>query len=299
MRKIVIGLGGNAIMNPSKSQDVKEEIGALYSAASSIAKVSEHYRVVLTHGNGPQVGDELIKNLNTSLEPLPLYLLTAETQASIGSMLETLINKFAKTKFVSLIPHALVDWKDKAFSMPSKPIGPFYDKGAASRIAERAGLIYREFEGRFRLVVPSPEPIEILEIDAVKLLLSKFNVICGGGGGVPVAKYGNRLKGVNAVIDKDFTTQVIATELGADAMVLLTNTDFVYADFNDKGSAIRKAKASELRTMLGNFEEGSIRPKVLAAIRFAEQTKKKAYIGHYMRLQAILAGKEGTAVLPG
>jgi len=297
-KRLVIGLGGNAIMNPSKGQELSKELNALSGVAASIANASKKFDIVLTHGNGPQVGDELLKNLNTRLEPLPLYLLTAETQASIGSMLEANINRFAKKKFVSLITHSVVSPNDKAFEEPSKPIGPFYTKSQISKLSSRTRLSYARFKEGFRLVVPSPEPKEIVEADAVKALLGKFNIICCGGGGIPVVKEGNRLKGVNAVIDKDLTTQVIATEISADKMVLLTNVDFVYADFSDKRSAIRQIKASELKPMLEKFEEGSIRPKALAAIRFVEQTKKRAYIGHYKRLEDILAGKSGTVVLP-
>ncbi|MGC8652243.1 MAG: carbamate kinase [Candidatus Micrarchaeia archaeon] len=294
---IVIGLGGNALLNPKGRQSVSSEMGSIRTIARGIAALSRRYRIVLTHGNGTQVGDELLKNISSKIEPLPLYLLNAETQGSVGSVLETALNN-AKPKvgFCTILTHALVDRHDSAFRKPSKPIGPFYTRGKMLAELRKERFDYVIERGMYRRVVPSPKPVGILEIDKIRRMLSNFNVICGGGGGIPVYMEKGMYAGIDAVIDKDYTTALIASLVGAKKMVILTNTDYVYRDINDRRSGIAHSSAKTMKALLGSLEEGSIRPKVDACIRFLESGGESAHIGSIYKLVEVVRGRSGTTI---
>ncbi|MGC8675997.1 MAG: carbamate kinase [Candidatus Micrarchaeia archaeon] len=294
----VIGLGGNALMNPKRSQSFASETHEISSIAKSIAKLSKRHRIVVTHGNGTQVGDELLKNLACSVEPLPLYILSAETQASIGSVLETAFNSRKPSRqFCTILTHVEVDTSGSAFKKPTKQIGPFYTRRELERELGKEKFSYVEERGAFRRVVPSPRPETVLELEVIKHTLSRFNVICGGGGGVPMAKTKTGYEGVNAVVDKDYTTQLIANGVGASRLLLLTNAEYVYRNYGDSKSAIKSIKATELKRMLDALEAGTIRPKAEAAANFVENGGKLAQIGSIGRFYDLISGKSGTTVV--
>ncbi len=296
LETIVIGLGGNALLSPRGKQSFGKELGSAKGTARAIARLSKEYRILLTHGNGTQVGDELLKNMG-SIEPLPLYLLNAETQASIGSMLETALNSEKPARpFCTIVTHVFVDKHDPAFSNPTKPIGPFYTKAQLEKALKREKFSYIEERKMFRRVVPSPMPRGILEIKQIMHLLKRFNVICGGGGGVPVYREHSSYMGANAVIDKDYATQLIANIIGAKRMIILTNTDYVYRNFEDKSTFIRKAKKEYMKNILGNLEEGTIKPKVDACIKFIENGGRIAQIGSINKINEVIAKKSGTII---
>ncbi|MEM0149327.1 MAG: hypothetical protein QXW10_00310 [Candidatus Micrarchaeaceae archaeon] len=296
METIVIGLGGNALLNPKGKQSLSSEVIGAKNIAKSIALLSKRFKIILTHGNGSQVGDELLKNVG-SIEPLPLYLLNAETQASMGSVLETALNGEKPSRgFCTVVTHTLVSKNDPAFKRPTKPIGPFYTRAQLGKALRHGRFNYIEEHGMFRRVMPSPRPAGILEAAQIKYLLGRFNVICGGGGGIPIYKEKGIFKGANAVIDKDYTTQLIANMVGARRMVILTNVEYVYKDFEDKGSYIKVAKKEELKDTIGSLEEGTIRPKVDACIRFLEGGGKIAQIGSIGRLKEVIMEKSGTTI---
>ncbi|MEM3781593.1 MAG: hypothetical protein QXT43_01345 [Candidatus Micrarchaeaceae archaeon] len=298
MHIATIGIGGNALLSPKGKQNILGEFAATGKIAKSIAKLSYKYKTVVTHGNGTQVGDELLKNLNTKARALPLYLLNAETQASIGSVLENAINsRGPKTKFCTVLTHVLVSEDDPAFAKPTKQIGPFYSKDELERELKREKFSYIEKRGMFRRVVASPAPKKVLELEVIRHLLKSFGVVCGGGGGIPLFKKGSAYAGANAVIDKDLTTQLIANGVGSERLVLLTNVDFVYGSLDDKSTAIKRIHAGELKGMLGLFEEGTIRPKVEAAIRFIERGGKLAQIGNINAAERVLLENYGTCII--
>jgi len=296
MDRIVIGLGGNALLSPNSSQSLGAELGSIRKIAHALEGLAKHYNIVITHGNGTQVGDELLKNINSNAA-LPLYMLNAETQASIGSGLEMALNSsITKRRFCTIVTHVIVDRKDRAFNAPSKPIGPFYTKAQLEKELKNEKFNYIEKDGMFRRVVPSPMPKNVVEMDMIKHMLDRYNVICGGGGGIPIIKNGNRYIGINAVIDKDFTTQLIANALHAKRLIILTNVNYVYKNIYDKSTYINKIRAGALKSMLADFDEGTIRPKVQACIRFIENGGTMAQIGSLGRLESIINMESGTII---
>lgn len=305
MRPIVIALGGNALLDPSGNQSLETESRHMGVVAKSVASIcrSGKYSVVLTHGNGSQVGDELMRNEHAKrfVPKLPFYALNAETQATLGTVVETsLRNSFSKSGLkipISVIlAHVLVDQNDSAFRRPSKQVGPFYSAAELREELRQGRFSYIKSSGKYRRVVASPRPKSILEIESVRSVLGSGVVITCGGGGIPMVEEKGRLRGVSAVIDKDLTTQLLSNSISADIMVILTNSDYVYADFKNKKGAIKEVRAFVLRKSLGRFEEGTIKPKVEACIRFIENGGKAAYIGNVYRLLDILKGRSGTKI---
>jgi carbamate kinase len=306
MKTIVIGLGGNALLGPGKSQKVGLELRNAERAACEIAKIAKtgKYNIVITHGNGPQVGDEQIKNSNSrkAVPELPLYMLNAETEASIGTVLETALRNELKRLHIEkevcvMLTHTVVDKKDRAFLKPTKPIGPFYSKDALLKELKFKKFDYIRVGDRYRMVVPSPAPVSILEADAIKSIAGRAIVIAAGGGGVPVLELRGRYVGANAVIDKDMTTQLLANLMGAFEMVILTDVDRVYRDFENRRGAIGKVRAKELNRLLDTFEEGTMRPKIKACVKFIENGGKIAHIGSLYRLSEVLKGTSGTTIV--
>ncbi len=277
--RIVVALGGNALLK--KGATAKEQRSSAKAALDHLASVLDSHEVALTHGNGPQVGSLLLQQHATRKVPeMPLDVLDAMTQGEIGYFIQSSLPR----KSAVLLTRALVDEKDPAFRNPTKPIGPFYkEKHSGMRMDSGRG---------YRLVVPSPEPLAILEKDAIlSLMRSGFVVICGGGGGIPVSKTG---KGVEAVIDKDRFSSLLASSVRADIIIFITSVDEVYSDFGKRSQkAIRKMYADE-RT---RFAEGSMGPKVESAIRFLKKGGKKAIICSIDNVQAALKGKAGTTII--
>ncbi|MEM3826997.1 MAG: carbamate kinase [Candidatus Micrarchaeaceae archaeon] len=307
MEKWVVALGGNALLGPKEKQFALSEIRNASRAMDTIARaaVKRNAMLVITHGNGPQVGDEIIKNelSKRELPMLPLFLMNAETQGSIGSILATALRNSlfkigAKRGIGAIITHVVVDKEDIAFKNPTKPVGPIYTKRKLEAEIKIARFRYIKEGGGYRRVVSSPYPKEVLEIGEIGKMLERGEmVIAGGGGGIPVVKIGKAFKGVDAVIDKDLASLVLANGIDADRLIILTDVDYVYKDFKNKRGPIKRASAGYMQSILSTFEEGTIKPKVEACIKFVEGDRnRKAYIGNLMKLEDILKGVSGTHI---
>ena len=304
-KTIVIGLGGNALLAPGKSQSISIEIGNAVKVMRCVAKLvkSGRYNIVITHGNGPQVGDELVKNVHArKLVPaLPLYVLNAETEASIGTVLETTLRSELKKLNVNkevgvLLTHAVVDKKDTAFLKPTKPIGPFYSKAELMSELKLKKFSYIKVGAKYRRVVPSPRPASILEAKIIQTMIGNTVMIVAGGGGIPVVESNNGYTGVDSVIDKDMATQVLANAIGAEEMVILTDVDCVYRDFKSRKNCIGRIGARELKPLIKDFEVGTMRPKLEACIRFIENGGNVARIGDISKFLEVIEGKSGTTI---
>lgn len=273
--------------------------------ARSIAELySSQRRIIVTHGNGPQVGEELERSelAMKRIPKMPLYYLTAETQAVIGSEIETsLVRELARmgkrTDVSTVISHVVVNPKDKDFKNPTKPIGPFLSKEQLDEEMGSGKFLYIDTPSGYRRVVASPKPHRIVEFDAINNLSKMGIVIACGGGGIPVIDEDNRYKGVNAVIDKDLTTALLASSIKADKMVILTDADQLYMDYKRKRGAVKWIHVPEIQIILDSFEEGTIRPKIEACIEYLSAGGKEAYIGNVYELREIIRGKAGTKIL--
>jgi carbamate kinase len=267
---LVVALGGNALGRGT----VAEQLATLRGACVAIAPLVREGEVVVTHGNGPQVGNELLRQERAAdiVPPLPLYLAVAQTQAEIGAMIETELSAAAGRPVVCLLTHVHVDPDDPAFAEPTKPIGPFYDEAEAKALERDRGWQLVEDSGRgFRRVVPSPQPLEVVELDAIKALVASgaITVACGGGG-IPVVSRDGRIKGVDAVIDKDRASALLAERLGAERLVILTEVPAVYRHYRKSNQEeLRELTVAEAADLLAELPEGSMRPKVESAIAFA------------------------------
>ena len=305
MKSVVIALGGNALLDPSGRQSFAKENKNINIVMKSIALLCKNKAInlAITHGNGSQVGDELMRNEHAKkyVPRLPLYVLNAETQASIGTLLEnSLRNNLSKTgvkKDVCVIlAHALVDDKDHAFRNPSKPIGPLYTAEELDSELKLERFNYINVGSNYRRVVASPKPKSILEIEPIRSELKDNIVITCGGGGIPSIRRGSSFAGVNAVIDKDSTSQLLANLIGADTLIILTNADYVYKDYKNREGRLEDIPASKLRKYLYLFEEGTIRPKIEACINFVDNGGKEAYIGNVFSIVSILKRTSGTRI---
>ena len=257
--------------------------------------------LVVTHGNGPQVGNELVRQERAADEvpPLPLYLAVAQTQAEIGALIESELGAVADRPVVCLLTHVRVDVSDAAFDHPTKPVGPFYSLEQARRFETERGWVVTEDAGRgWRRVVPSPEPLEVVEIDAIRTLLAAGTIaVACGGGGIPVAQRNGRIAGVDAVIDKDRASSLLAVALSADRLLILTDVDSVYRGWGtDEPEALRELSAGDAERLLPELAAGSIAPKVEASVRFARETGRDALITSAAALTDALAGRAGTRI---
>lgn len=295
-KRIVIALGGNALLKKGGKGTAKEQLRAAKSAIMRLEKVINSNQVVLTHGNGPQVGNLLLKQQATREVPeMPLHILDAMTEGQIGYFIATALSQL-RLHSASIITRVVVDPKDKAFRNPTKPIGQFYKTRPKTQDPKRRFVMDA---GRgYRLVVPSPEPLKIREHDAIDALLEKgFVVIAVGGGGIPIDKKGN---GLEAVIDKDRATSLLASQIKADTLVFITSVDAAYLDFGKKGQKrIAKMNIKEARKFMeaGHFAVGSMKPKVQSAIRFLEKGGKKAIICSILNSEKAIRGKAGTTII--
>jgi carbamate kinase len=260
--------------------------------------------IVVTHGNGPQVGDLLLQQ--EALENgsgRPLDVLGAETQAQIGYGLQRELNTVLEKRAATIVTLTAVDPEDPAFDEPTKPVGPYYEPDEAAALPfPTMQVTTNTGDLKYRRVVPSPEPREILEAEQIRTLVEHdTTVICTGGGGIPVVQENGSIDGVEAVIDKDRGTQVLATEIGADEFLLLTDVDAAYLDFGTPDQrALRSVTASDLREHLdsGEFGVGSMAPKVQAAIRFVENGGERAVITELDKAADAIDGDAGTEVVP-
>lgn len=307
----VVALGGNAILETDPTDDGQKEV--VRNAAKHIAKfVNEGEKVVICHGNGPQVGNLLLQQKADESEKNPAMKLdtcVAMTQGSIGYWLQSaLTNEFNQLKMtqpvVSLVTQMRVDVDDPSFKKPSKPIGPFLSKEEADEEAKKDGAVFKEDAGRgYRKVVASPMPKETVEKDAVNALIAANTVaICSGGGGVPVVEKEGQFEGVEAVNDKDFSASVIAEEVGAQRLIILTGVDNIYVNFNQPDQkALETTTVSEMETYIAEeqFAPGSMLPKVQAAIKFVKgHEDRKAIITSIENLPHIFED-EGTIIVNG
>lgn len=296
----LIALGGNALLPRGAKPEAATQLAAARGAARAIAPAVEKHKLVITHGNGPQVGLlALMNDAYTDVAPYPLDVLDAESEGQIGYVIELeLDNAIDLRDTVALITRVVVDEDDPAFSDPTKFIGPVYDEGTARALERDRGWSVRPDGDRWRRVVPSPEPREIVQLGAIgRLVDSGFVVVCAGGGGVPVVVEDGGHRGVEAVIDKDLCSSLLARDLKADVLVLATDVDAVYVDWGGPDQrAIGATSPSELRGF--DFPAGSMGPKVDACCRFVEATGGRAAIGSLDDIQELLEGVTGTQVMP-
>jgi carbamate kinase len=292
----VVAIGGNALVRPGRPLDVAGEREALRRPAAALAALARTHRLVLTHGNGPQVGR--LAALEAA-DADPFDVLDASTAGALGYLLCEALDAAGAPPAVAVVTRVVVDPADPAFDRPTKPVGGHLTAAAARELAASRGWSFAHAaDGSARRVVPSPLPLEIVEAGAIAALLDAgHTVVCGGGGGVPVAGPAGGRRGVEAVIDKDRTAGLLAEGLGAEAFVVLTDVDAVLVDpAAHPRVRIRTAAPAVLRAR--PFDPGSMGPKVEAACRFAERTGHVARIGHLDQLADVLADRAGTRIGP-
>ena len=310
-KTVVVALGGNAILQPGQLGSFEEQLVNVDAAMRRIAElVDDGWRVVLTHGNGPQVGNLLIQNAlaEKAVAPMPMDVCGAESQGQIGYMLEqSLVNHLRRRHLdvpvVTVLTQVAVDPRDEAFTHPSKPVGPFYAEEQAQTMMLEQGLAMREDAGRgWRRVVPSPEPQEIVPRQAiVDMVADGILVICSGGGGIPVVRTrGGALSGVDAVIDKDLAAALLAREVGADALLILTDVSAAYIHYGTpEQRALSTVSFAEMNAYAGegHFKAGSMGPKVAACLRFVA-SGGVAVIASLTEVVPALGGRAGTRMVP-
>ena len=303
--RVVVALGGNALLRRGQALSAENQRTNAQAACKALAPVALEHELVVSHGNGPQVGLLALQgSAYTAVETYPLDVLGAQTEGMIGYILEQeLGNQLPfERHLATLLTMIEVDPGDPAFGRPTKPIGPLYDAAEAGRLEREKGWAFMADGESMRRAVPSPAPKRIFGIHVIRTLLEQgVIVICAGGGGIPTsyssdtAPAGKRLRGVEAVIDKDMASALLAIEIGADALVIVTDVDAVYADWGtDQQRPIRNATPDELAAT--EFAAGSMGPKVRAAGWFAEKTGGFAAIGSIHDTDALLRGQAGTRV---
>lgn len=302
MRAIIIALGGNAIDRTRSLNGPNERIG--YKKIKDMARMfkDDQVNIALTHGNGPQVGNELIRNeySNSIVPGHPLYLINAITQATIGAEIEEnlrsgLMESGSRREVETIITHVIVD-KMKVRERPTKQIGPFYHKDDMDWKSKNRKEYVRQGD-YYRRVVPSPKPVSIVEIEAIRTLFEKGDVVIScGGGGIPVYRKGTGYIGAEGVIDKDLATQVLATSLDAERMIILTDKEYVYNDFPKYEKPIKKIRVGEIKRRIRGFEEGTMKPKIEACVSFLEKGGKEAVIGSMSCAESVMEGLSGTRI---
>lgn len=297
--RIVIALGGNALLARGEKPDAAIQLRHVRAAAEALAPLAVDHELVICHGNGPQVGLLALESqTDTSLSrPYPLDVLGAQTQGMIGYWLaQSLRNAGVRRPVLAVVTQTVVDAADPAFSSPAKFVGPVYPEAEARRLAAAHGWRIAADGVHWRRVVASPEPLRLVEADSIaRLVDAGVVVVCGGGGGAPVVDDG-RLIGVEAVVDKDLTSALLAISLKADRLVLLTDVPAVVRDFGTPAARpLRELALDDLPHL--EFAAGSMGPKIEACRRFVEATGHPAAIGSLTAVAAVLDGTEGTTVV--
>lgn len=302
---LLVALGGNALIKKGQAGTIDEQFQNLQSPMAQIARLSRDFRVIITHGNGPQVGNLLLQQEACQEVPhMPLEILVAQTEGQVGYMIESTLDGelmalgIHQKPLVSLITYVVVNQDDPAFRNPSKPIGPLY---AADQVDGLPFGTVRTAKG-YRRVVASPEPVTIIEKREIKKLIDQdFVVICCGGGGIPVVREGRAFSGVDAVIDKDLASALLACEVGVDVFVIATDVPAVALDYGTPDQrSVDHLTFADARTHLqaGQFAQGSMGPKVEAMLRFMEHGGKQAVIASIEALEAAVQGSAGTRFGP-
>jgi len=295
----VLALGGHALVRAGQRGTAAEQLANLRETCAALGSLLSERRLAVTHGNGPQVGNELLRQERAADEapPLPLYLAVAKTQAEIGALIEAELATAARRPVACLVTHVRVDPDDPAFARPTKPVGPFYSEARARELERERGWTMAADAGRgWRRVVPSPAPLEVVELDAIRALLAAGPIVVAcGGGGIPVAERGGLLKGVDAVIDKDRASALLGAQLGARRLVILTDVPAVLRGFGTAGAEeVRELRPEQAEELLPELAEGSMRPKIEAALAFVRATDGEALITSPEGLAEALAGRAGT-----
>ena len=299
--KVVVALGGNALLKRGEPMEAEVQRRNIAAAAEAVARIAKLHRVVVTHGNGPQVGLLALQAESYApVRPYPLDVLGAQSEGMIGYLIEQeLMRCLPRRAVVTLLTQVVVNPGDPAFKHPSKPIGPPYAADEARQLEASRGWTMAQDGPKWRRVVASPEPLRIIELAAIRMLVDAGAVVvCAGGGGIPVVVGPEAgVRGVEAVIDKDLSAALLAHQLGADALLLLTDADAVYLNWGPKPSGrLHEVVPGELRRHA--FAAGSMRPKVEAACRFVESGGRMSGIGRLEDAERILEGLCGTIVRP-
>ncbi|QBY04921.1 carbamate kinase [Thalassotalea sp. HSM 43] len=299
--RIVVALGGNALLKRGEAMTAENQLCNVKIAASALAELAKEHEIVIAHGNGPQVGLLALQAASyETVAPYPLDILGAESVGQIGYMIEQQMGNILpfEQKYATLLTQVEVDANDPAFADPTKFIGPVYSYEQADLIAKERGFTFKPDGEYYRRVVPSPLPKRIFEISVIEMLIEQGVIVtCAGGGGIPTMyQEDGTLTGVEAVIDKDRTASLLAREINADALLVLTDVDSVYLNWGtDEQKEIRTASTQAMSEF--GFPAGSMGPKVEAAIEFAQATGGLACIGSLENAKAMLNGDAGTTVL--
>jgi carbamate kinase len=307
--RTVLAIGGNSLIRSKDRSSFADQLATTAETCRHIADIVEAgHDVVVTHGNGPQVGFILIRShlARNRLPEVPLDACNAQTQAEVGYMIQQSLDNEFKARgiakpVVTVVTQVVVDAADPAFQHPSKPVGPFYTKGEAAKLERELGWVLREDAGRgFRRLVPSPRPIDVVEKPEVETLLrSGAVVVACGGGGIPVVRDNGMLKGVAAVIDKDLASSLLAGEIGAERLVISTAVEQVYLNYgqaNQTAMARVSAKDMEKHVSARQFPAGSMGPKIEAALDFLQRGGKEVVITDPDHLAEAMAGRAGTHI---
>ncbi len=307
---VILAVGGNALAPAGGGEYRAVEGRARGLARTAVSLLADNAQLIIVHGNGPQVGALALaqESVASYVPPQPLFVLSAMTQGQLGQLisqaLDTELGRSGRAETAAaLVTHVIVAADDPALSRPTKPIGPFFSEGRARRLADARGWSVAEDAGRgWRRVVPSPQPVDIVEIETIKELVRGGRVVIAcGGGGVPMARDGNKLRGVEAVIDKDFAAALLGERVGASTLLLLTGVDQVSLHYGsmEEQRAIDTMTVAEARAWIdeGHFPAGSMGPKVSAAARFVEASDRQALITSLKAAPEALAGLAGTRVV--
>ncbi len=308
MEKILIAFGGNALLRNGDAGTFDSQLARAREAFAKISPIISDNNVIITHGNGPQVGNILLQNeiASSQVTPLPLHSCGSMSQGLIGEILLTAYDSVKHESGImkegtSIITRTVVDPEDPAFKNPTKPIGPYYDQEVSLKLQKEKGWTMRLEEGKgYRRVVPSPKPKDILERNVVfNVLNDGFLPICTGGGGFPVVQTPDGFRGVDAVIDKDLASSLLAAILEVDKFIILTDVEGVYRNFGtDRQELINSVSVGEMEMEFAEdrFPKGSMGPKVTAAMEFARKSGKKAIIGSLDHAGKVINEESGTLI---